>query len=80
MVLYNLGKCSFLHNKLSSNFFPKPAKVAIRFEVCQPAQFDRSNIKGNPLCISKHLHNIEKWNNYRILWNTEEHKKSRRRA
>ena len=22
MVLYNLGKCSFLHNKLSSNFSP----------------------------------------------------------
>ena len=55
-MLYNLGKCSFLRNKLSSNL----TKVAIGFEVCQLAQVDRSYIEGNPLCISKYLHYMKK--------------------
>ena len=55
-MLYNLGKCSFLRNKLSSNL----TKVAIGFEVCQLAQVDRSYIEGNPLCISKYLHYTKK--------------------
>ena len=56
IVLYNLGKCSFLRNKLSSNL----TKVAIGFEVCQLAQVDGSYIEGNPLCISKYLHYMKK--------------------
>ena len=55
-MLYNLGKCSFLRNKLSSNL----TKVAIGFEVYQLAQVDRSYIEGNPLCISKYLHYMKK--------------------
>ena len=74
-MLYNLGKCSFLRNKLSSNL----TKVAIGFEVCQLAQVDRSYIEGNPLCISKYLHYMKK-NIYRIIWNNKEHKTRRRRA
>ena len=76
IVLYNLGQCSFLNIKLSSNFSANP----LRSQSFLKFSNRPSSSKGNPLFISKYFHHSRKLNIYRILWNTEEHKRSRRRA